>query len=204
MSNIEINDFSPRFDDDFREDVGYMADNINRILSELARRYGGALDELDRYFSDHRNNFLELFETIIATEVLERRQPQDGVLSDANLGSLAICAKTIRGGNRNSDEWINGELENNPFFREAARSSRRDERRDERYSSRDLDDRRGNYRDRPSRENYRDRDRGRDDRYSSRDRDRGGRDERYSSRDREERPNYGGQFWEQSDHPRRY
>ena len=48
MSNIEINDFSPRFDDDFREDVGYMADNINRILSELARRYAGALDDLDR------------------------------------------------------------------------------------------------------------------------------------------------------------
>ena len=132
MSNIEINDFSPRFDDDFREDVGYMADNINRILSELARRYGGALDELDRYFSDYRNDFLELFETIIATEVLERRQPLDEVLSDAILGSLAICAKTVRGGNRNSDEWINGELENNPFFREAARSSRRDERRDDR------------------------------------------------------------------------
>lgn len=141
MSNIEINDFSPRFDDDFREDVGYMADNINRILSELARRYGGALNDLDRYFSDHRNNFLELFETIIATEVLERRQSLDDVLSDAILASLAICAKTVRGGNRDSDDWINGELENNPFLREAARSSRRDSRdrdsdRGSRYSSR--------------------------------------------------------------------
>ena len=78
------------------------------------------------------------------------------------------------------------------------------DRRDERYSSRGRDDRRENYRDRPSRENYRDRDRGRDDRYSSRDRDRGGRDERYSSRDRDDRQGYGGQFWEQSDRPRRY
>ena len=141
MSNIEINDFSPRFDDDFREDVGYMADNINRILSELARRYAGALDDLDRYFGEHRNNFLELFETIIATEVLERRQSLDNVLSDAILASLAVCAKTIRSGNRDSDDWINGELENNPFLREAARSSRRDDRRDDRdrgsrYSSR--------------------------------------------------------------------
>lgn len=141
MSNIEINDFSPRFDDDFREDVGYMADNINRILAELARRYGGALDDLDRYFGDHRNNFLELFEVIIATEVLERRQSLDDVLSDAILASLAVCAKTIRGGNRDSDDWINGELENNPFLREAARSSRRDDRgrdrdRGSRYSSR--------------------------------------------------------------------
>ena len=141
MSNIEINDFSPRFDDDFREDVGYMADNINRILSELARRYAGALDDLDRYFGEHRNNFLELFETIIATEVLERRQSLDNVLSDAILASLAVCAKTIRSGNRDSDDWINGELENNPFLREAARSSRRDDRdrdRDHgsRYSSR--------------------------------------------------------------------
>ena len=141
MSNIEINDFSPRFDDDFREDVGYMADNINRILSELARRYAGALDDLDRYFGEHRNNFLELFETIIATEVLERRKSLDDVLSDAILASLAICAKTIRSGNRDSDDWINGELENNPFLREAARSSRRDDRRDDRdrgsrYSSR--------------------------------------------------------------------
>lgn len=141
MSNIEINDFSPRFDDDFREDVGYMADNINRILSELARRYAGALDDLDRYFGEHRNNFLELFETIISTEVLERRQSLDNVLSDAILASLAVCAKTIRSGNRDSDDWINGELENNPFLREAARSSRRDDRRDDRdrgsrYSSR--------------------------------------------------------------------
>lgn len=137
MSNIEINDFSPRFDDDFREDVGYMADNINRILSELARRYAGALDDLDRYFGEHRNNFLELFETIIATEVLERRQSLDNVLSDAILASLAVCAKTIRSGNRDSDDWINGELENNPFLREAARSSRRDDRdRGSRYSSR--------------------------------------------------------------------
>lgn len=141
MSNIEINDFSPRFDDDFRDDVGYMADNINRILSELARRYGGALDDLDRYFGDHRNNFLELFETIIATEVLERRQSLDDVLSDAILASLAVCAKTVRNGNRDSDDWINGELENNPFLREAARSSRRDDRgrdrdRGSRYSSR--------------------------------------------------------------------
>ena len=141
MSNIEINDFSPRFDDDFREDVGYMADNINRILSELARRYAGALDDLDRYFGEHRNNFLELFETIISTEVLERRQSLDNVLSDAILASLAVCAKTIRSGNRDSDDWINGELENNPFLREAARSSRRDDRdrdrdRGSRYSSR--------------------------------------------------------------------
>lgn len=141
MSNIEINDFSPRFDDDFREDVGYMADNINRILGELARRYGGALDDLDHYFGDHRNNFLELFETIIATEVLERRQSLDDVLSDAILASLAVCAKTIRTGNRDSDEWINGELENNPFLRDAARSSRRDDRsrdrdRGSRYASR--------------------------------------------------------------------
>ena len=115
MSNIEINDFSPRFDDDFREDVGYMADNINRILSELARRYAGALDDLDRYFGEHRNNFLELFETIIATEVLERRQSLDNVLSDAILASLAVCAKTIRSGNRDSDDWINGELEKQPI-----------------------------------------------------------------------------------------
>lgn len=141
MSNIEINDFSPRFDDDFREDVGYMADNINRILSELARRYGGALDELDRYFDEHRNNFLELFETIIATEVLDRRQPLENVLPDAILASLAVCAKTARGGNRDSDDWVNGELDNNPFLREAARSSRRDDRgrrddRNSRYTSR--------------------------------------------------------------------
>ena len=40
MSNIEINDFSTEFYEDFREDAGYLADSINRTMSDMARRYG--------------------------------------------------------------------------------------------------------------------------------------------------------------------
>lgn len=57
MSNIEINDFSTEFYEDFREDASYLADNINRMMSDMARRYGGALEDVDRYFDEHRSNF---------------------------------------------------------------------------------------------------------------------------------------------------
>lgn len=128
MSNIEINDFSTEFYEDFREDANYLADNINRSMSDMARRYGGALDDVDRYFDEHRSNFLRLFETIVGTEVISNRARIDDVLKDAILAGLAVCASTSRGGNRDSDEFIAAEFDNNPFLRDLQRSSRHDER----------------------------------------------------------------------------
>ncbi len=128
MSNIEINDFSTEFYEDFREDAGYLADSINRTMSDMARRYGGALDDVHRYFDEHRNNFLRLFETIVGTEVINNRARIDDVLKDAILAGLAVCASTSRSGNRDSDEFIAGEFDNNPFLRDLQRSSRHDER----------------------------------------------------------------------------
>lgn len=128
MSNIEINDFSTEFYEDFREDVGYLADNINRTMSDMARRYGGALDDVDRYFDEHRSSFLRLFETIVGTEVINNRARIDDVLKDAILASLAVCASTVRNGNRDSDDFIAGEFDNNPFLRDLQRSSRHDDR----------------------------------------------------------------------------
>lgn len=128
MSNIEINDFSTEFYEDFREDANYLADNINRSMSDMARRYGGALDDVDRYFDEHRSNFLRLFETIVGTEVISNRARIDDVLKDAILAGLAVCASTSRSGNRDSDEFIAAEFDNNPFLRDLQRSSRHDER----------------------------------------------------------------------------
>ena len=129
MSNIEINDFSTEFYEDFREDANYLADSINRTMSDMARRYGGALDDVDRYFDEHRRNFLRLFETIVGTEVINNRARIDDVLKDAILAGLAVCASTSRYGNRDSDEFIAGEFDNNPFLRDIQRSSRHDVRR---------------------------------------------------------------------------
>lgn len=128
MSNIEINDFSTEFYEDFREDANYLADNINRTMSDMARRYGGALEDVDRYFDKHRSNFLRLFETIVGTEVISNRARIDDVLKDAILAGLAVCASTSRGGNRDSDDFIAGEFDNNPFLRDLQRSSRHDDR----------------------------------------------------------------------------
>lgn len=128
MSNIEINDFSTEFYEDFREDANYLADNINRSMSDMARRYGGALEDVDRYFDEHRSNFLRLFETIVGTEVISNRARIDDVLKDAILAGLAVCASTSRGGNRDSDEFIAAEFDNNPFLRDLQRSSRHDSR----------------------------------------------------------------------------
>lgn len=137
MANVEINDFSENFDRDFRDDVGYIADRSNDALDELDRNYGGQLTDLNRNFGAHRNNFLDLIENIIGNEVMQNRAHLDDILTDAIFAAIAVCAKTIRRGNRDSEDWIANEFENNPFLRDVERSSRRDSRRDEgRRSSR--------------------------------------------------------------------
>lgn len=143
MANIETNDFSEDFDRDFRDDVTFIADRANDILDELDRKYGGQLEEINRNFSDFRNDFLTLLETMVGTEVLDRRGNLDDIIGDAVLAATAVCAKTIRrGGNRDADDWIEGEFENNPMLRELSRSSRggrdrgRDRGRSSRYSER--------------------------------------------------------------------
>lgn len=139
MANLETNDFSESFDKDFYNDLSYIADQVNLKLEDLDQDHGGQLEELNRNFSPHRNNFLDLLENIISNEVLRNRRSLDDILTDAILASAAVCAGTIRRTTRESQDWVRGETENNPFLAEISRNSRdrRDSgRRTERTSSR--------------------------------------------------------------------
>ena len=92
MANLETNDFSESFDKDFYNDLSYIADQVNLKLEDLDQDHGGQLEELNRNFSPHRNNFLDLLENIISNEVLRNRRSLDDILTDAILASAAGCA----------------------------------------------------------------------------------------------------------------
>lgn len=126
MANIETNDFSKNFDDDFYNDIPYIADRINEVLDDLARDFGGQLSELNRNFSNHRSGFMEILENIVGNEVIQRRRSLDDVLVDAILAGAAVCAKTIRRGTRESEDWVAAEFSGNPFLEDIERSSRRE------------------------------------------------------------------------------
>ena len=170
MAHVELNDFAPKFEDDFYDDLPFIRDKANDAIRDLARKYRGQFDELDRNFGSYRSGFMQVLEKIVDIAWFDRNERMDDIMKDAAIAAAVVVAMSIgsnRFGSNGADDFIEDELDGNPYLEGVQRNGGRDRGR-RGIERRSLSGRGGNER--------RDRGRGRDrgsDRGSDRGRDRG-------------------------------
>lgn len=119
MAHVENTDFSRNFEDDLYNDLPLIRDKANQAITDLARKYRGQFDEIDRNFGSYRNGFLQVLEKIIDHAYFEREQHIDDILKDAPIAALVVVAGEIdakRFGSNGADDFIDDELDGNPYL----------------------------------------------------------------------------------------
>lgn len=155
MAHIEISDFSRKFEDDFDRDMTYIVDKANDAIVELAGKYRGQFDEIDRNFDSYRDAFVKVLVKIVDTAYFDLKHDIEDIMKDAPYASLVVIAGEVDGkrfGSDKADDFIDDELSGNPYLEGVQGGSGRSRRDIERRSLAGARSRNGSSRDRGSRD----------------------------------------------------